>query len=44
MGVGVFFLTLWLITFDWLYFGGTLPMLVGILMMFDPRAGANAAS
>ncbi len=44
MGIGVFFLTLWLVTFTWLYLGGILPMLAGILMMFDPRAGANAAA
>lgn len=43
MGVGIFALTLWLVTFDWLYFGGVLPMTVGILMMFDPRAGANGS-
>lgn len=43
MGVGIFAITLWLITFDWVYFGGILPMAVGILMMFDPRAGANGS-
>lgn len=43
MGVGIFFVTYWLMTFEWLYFGGILPMTAGILMMFDPRAGANAS-
>ena len=41
MGIGIFFVTLWLVTFTWAYLGGILPMAVGILMMFDPRAGAD---
>ena len=41
MGLGVFSLTIWLVTFDWLFFAGVVPALAGILMVFDRRAGAD---
>ena len=43
-GLGVFSMVLWLYTFQWIYFGGILPILTGTLMMFDRRAGADSAS
>lgn len=42
-GVGIFSMVLWLYTFEWIYFGGILPILTGTLMMFDRRAGADRA-
>ena len=41
MGFGIFAVTYWLITFNWLAFAGVLPVVVGALMMFDTRAGAD---
>lgn len=42
-GIGIFSMVLWLYTFQWIYFGGILPIITGTLMMFDRRAGANSA-
>jgi Na+/proline symporter len=43
IGVGILALVYWLVTFDWLYFGGLIPSLTGALMLFHPRAGADRA-
>lgn len=43
IGVGILALVYWIVTFDWLYFGGILPSLTGALMLFHPRAGADRA-
>jgi len=44
MGLGIFALTIWLVTFNWAWFAGVLPATVGALMMFDRRAGSESAS
>lgn len=41
IGSGLLLLFLWLITFAWVWFVGVLPVTVGTLMLFDPRAGAD---
>ena len=43
IGVGILALVYWLVTFDWLYFGGVLPSVTGGLMLLHPRAGADRA-
>lgn len=43
-GIGIFSMILWLYTFQWIYFGGILPILTGTLMLFDRRAGADSAT
>ncbi|HTT14830.1 MAG TPA: hypothetical protein VMG81_03505 [Thermoplasmata archaeon] len=42
-GLGLFALAYWLITFSWLYFAGVIPVIVGALMLFNPRAGWDHA-
>jgi hypothetical protein len=41
MGAGLFLITTWLITFDLLFFTGFGALLVGALMILDPRMGAD---
>jgi hypothetical protein len=43
MGLGLFLITTWLITFDIVYFSGFAAILVGVLMILDPRMGADHA-
>ena len=43
MGAGVFLITVWLVTFDFVYFGGVVVLLVGFLMSFDRRMGSDHA-
>jgi hypothetical protein len=43
MAIGVFALWYGLTLFDWIFFLGIVPSVVGGLMLFDPRAGANRA-
>ncbi|MCI4340489.1 MAG: hypothetical protein L3J73_04405 [Thermoplasmata archaeon] len=43
IGVGILALVYWIVTFDWLYFGGIVPSLTGALMLFHPKAGADRA-
>ena len=44
IGAGLFSAMYWLVTFNWWYFAGFAPLLAGALMLFDPRAGASAAT
>lgn len=43
MGLGVLMLALWLVTFNFLLFSGSLVLLVGFLMVFSPRMGSDHA-
>jgi hypothetical protein len=43
MAIGVFALWYGLALFDWIFYLGIVPAVVGGLMLFDPRAGANRA-
>lgn len=43
LGLGLFTVTYWLLTQNWLYFAGVLPTVVGGLMLFSPRAGWDHA-
>lgn len=43
IGIGLFLISVWLLTFDLLFFSGTLVLLVGALMVFDPRMGSDHA-
>jgi lipoprotein signal peptidase len=42
-GAGIFFLWLWLDTFDWLYFPGFVLVIVGAIMFLNDRAGLDHA-
>ncbi|MCI4360058.1 MAG: hypothetical protein L3J95_06595 [Thermoplasmata archaeon] len=41
--LGLFSLLLWLITFQWVYFFGVVPMTLGALMFFHTKMGSNRA-
>ncbi|MCI4365496.1 MAG: hypothetical protein L3K10_05490 [Thermoplasmata archaeon] len=43
VGVGLFFVWWWVTTFDWLYFLGVAPCVLGGLMLFSRRAGLDSA-
>ena len=43
IGVGVFALAYFMISFDLLYLGGVLALLTGGLMLFHPLAGLDRA-
>jgi type IV secretory pathway TrbL component len=43
MGIGVLMLALWLVTFNFLLFTGSLVLLAGFLMIFSPRMGSDHA-
>ncbi|MCI4321660.1 MAG: hypothetical protein L3K18_06170 [Thermoplasmata archaeon] len=43
MGLGVFLISAWIITFDYLYFVGFVVLAVGFLMTFDQRMGSDHA-
>jgi Na+/proline symporter len=41
--LGLFSLLYWVITFQWVFFLGVVPMTIGALMLFHPKAGSNRA-
>jgi membrane-bound ClpP family serine protease len=43
MGVGLFLMSVWLVTFDLIYFSGSAAVVVGAMMILDPRMGADHA-
>ena len=43
MGAGLFLISTWIITFDLVYFVGFGALLVGALMILNPRMGADHA-
>jgi hypothetical protein len=43
VGIGLFLVAFWLITMEWVWFLGLVPAVVGGVMLFDPRAGADHA-
>jgi hypothetical protein len=43
MGAGLFLIATWIITFDFVYFVGFGALLVGALMILNPRMGADHA-
>lgn len=43
MGAGLFLISTWIITFDFVYFVGFGVLLVGALMILSPRMGADHA-
>ncbi|MCI4332670.1 MAG: hypothetical protein L3K01_02905 [Thermoplasmata archaeon] len=43
MGAGLFLISTWIITFDFVYFVGFGALLVGALMILSPRMGADHA-
>jgi hypothetical protein len=42
-GLGLLLLWMWLTTFQWIWFSGVIPILVGGLMFFNDRAGLDHA-
>lgn len=42
-GLGLFLVTFWLLTGDWVYFVGIPIVIVGCLMFFSPRMGIEHA-
>ncbi|MFI5414832.1 MAG: hypothetical protein ACHQ16_04095 [Candidatus Lutacidiplasmatales archaeon] len=43
MGLGIFLITAWIITFDFVYFVGFVVLTGGFLMTFDRRMGSDHA-
>jgi hypothetical protein len=43
IGLGLFMLAYWLLTFNWFFFLGIAPCLAGGLMLFSRRAGVDSA-
>ncbi len=43
IGSGIFLIFVWITAFEWLYLSGILLLVVGTLMLFSPRAGADRA-
>ena len=43
MGVGLFLISVWIVTFDFLYLLGIFVVLVGALMIVSPRMGSDHA-
>lgn len=43
VGAGLFSAMVWLVTFQWIYFAGLGLLVIGGLMLFSPRAGADRA-
>jgi membrane-bound ClpP family serine protease len=43
MGLGVFLISIWIVTFDFLYFVGFFVLVGGFLMTFDQRMGSDHA-
>ncbi|HEV2167182.1 MAG TPA: hypothetical protein VGS23_09460 [Thermoplasmata archaeon] len=41
--LGLFSLLYWVITFQWIFFLGAIPMAIGALMFFHPKMGSNRA-
>jgi len=41
--LGLFCLLYWVITFQWVFFLGVVPMTIGALMFFHPKMGSNRA-
>jgi Na+/proline symporter len=43
LGVGLFLVLTWLVTFQWAYIAGIPVLLAGFLLLFHRRAGLDAA-
>ena len=43
MGLGIFLISAWIVTFDYLYFVGFVVLAGGFLMTFDQRMGSDHA-
>ena len=43
MGLGVFMMAYFLVTFSWIYFLGIAPCVAGGLMLFSRQAGVDSA-
>jgi hypothetical protein len=43
MGLGLFLISTWILTFNFLFFAGFPILIVGALMILDPRMGADHA-
>ena len=43
MGIGLFLISVWIVTFNILYFGGVFVVVVGALMVISPRMGSDHA-
>jgi hypothetical protein len=42
-GVGLFGMSFWLVTQNWLYFAALIPLILGALMLFTRGTGADRA-
>ncbi len=42
-GVGLFGLSFWLVTQDWLYFASLIPLVIGAVMLFQRGTGPDHA-
>jgi hypothetical protein len=43
IGVGMFGMAYWLVTFNWLYFGSLVPLVLGAYMLFTRGTGPDRA-
>ncbi len=44
IGVGLFLIFYWLLTFQWAFFSGIFLLVIGVLLLFDRRAGLDASA
>lgn len=43
IGVGLFGMAYWLVTFEWLYFASVVPLVVGAYLLFTRGTGPDRA-
>jgi hypothetical protein len=43
IGVGLFGMAYWLVTFSWLYFASVVPLILGAYMLFTRGTGSDRA-
>lgn len=43
IGVGLFGVSYWLVTFNWLYFASLIPLILGGIMLFTRGTGPDRA-
>ena len=43
VGVGLFLISVWFLTGQWIYFSGVFAVFLGAMLMLNPRAGSDHA-
>ncbi len=44
IGAGIWLIFTWMLSFDWIYFGGVFCLAAGGLMLFSPRTGLDRSA